>query len=335
MKFVLSVAGAAAIVMAAAFSTPAVASEGCDPGEVVIKFSHDVAETHPKGVAAKLLAERVNKEMDGKACLEVYPNSTLYDDNKVFEAMLLGDVQLAAPSLSKFEPYTHKYRLFDLPFLFNNLTAVDKFLHSKAAEGLKTAVNDSGFTGLYFWSSGLKQFSADKPLLEPTDAKGLKFRIQPSDVAASMIGALGASAQKLAFPEVYGALQTRVVDGQENSWCNIYTQKFFEVQDGITETNHALLAYLVFTSTEWLNSLKPDVRDQFLKILGEVADEANAKVATREADCRQHILDAGGTIRELTPAQRADWVAAMKPVWSKFQGDISQDLIDAATAANH
>ena len=307
----------------------------CDPGELVIKFSHDVAETHPKGQAAIMLADRVNKEMNGKACMEVYPNSTLFDDNKVFEALLLGDVQLAAPSLSKFEPYTLKYRLFDLPFLFSSLKSVNTFFHSDAATTLKTAVEDVGFEGLGFWLSGLKQFSANKPLLVPSDAKGLKFRIQPSDVAQAMIEAMGASAQKLAFPEVYGALQTGVVDGQENSWCNIYTQKFFEVQDGITATNHSLLAYLVVTSKEWLDGLDADVRDQFLSILNDVTDSANASIADKESACRQKILDAGATVRDLDASQRAQWVETMKPVWVEFTGDIGQDMIDAAVTSNN
>ncbi len=318
----------------ASFSSPVFASEGCDSGEVVIKFSHDVAETHPKGVAAIALAGRINKEMDGKACMEIYPNSTLYDDNKVMEAMLLGDVQLAAPSLSKFEAYTKKYRLFDLPFLFSNLNSVNKFISSDAASTLKSAVEDVGFEGLFFWSSGLKQFSAKKPLLLPSDANGLKFRIQPSDVAQAMIEAIGASAQKLAFPEVYGALQTGVVDGQENSWCNIYTQKFFEVQDGITETNHGLLAYLVVTQKEWLDGLAPEIREQFLAILSDQTDLVNNGVAEKEAKCRQNILDAKGTIRELTAEQRQQWVDAMKPVWSKFEADVGKDMIDAAVGSN-
>jgi C4-dicarboxylate-binding protein DctP len=334
MTFKLGLAVAAMGLAFAGFVTPALASEGCDPGEVVIKFSHDVAETHPKGVAAKALAARINKEMDGKACLEIYPNSTLYDDNKVMEAMLLGDVQLAAPSLSKFEAYTKRYRLFDLPFLFNNLDSVNKFFGSDAAATLKGVTEDIGFEGLHFWSSGLKQFSAKKPLLTPADANGLKFRIQPSDVAQAMIEAMGASAQKLAFPEVYGALQTGVVDGQENSWCNIYTQKFYEVQDGITETNHALLAYLVVTQKEWLDGLDADVRDQFLSILGDITNDVNNGVAVKEAACRQKILDAGGTIRELTPDQHQQWVDAMKPVWAKFEDDVGTDMIAAAQAAN-
>lgn len=331
MKYMLCAISALAI---SAFTAPAFASEGCDPGEVVIKFSHDVAETHPKGVAAKMLAARVNKEMDGKACMEVYANSTLFDDDKVKEAMLLGDVQLAAPSLSKFEAYTKKYRLFDLPFLFNNLESVNNFFHSDAASTLLHAVDDVGFTGLHFWSSGIKQFSAKKPLLVPSDADGLKFRIQPSDVAQAMIEAMGGSAQKLAFKEVYGALQTGVVDGQENSWCNIYTQKFFEVQDGITETNHALLGYLVFTSKDWLDSLDPEVRDEFMNILDEVTDEFNSSIADNEARCRQKIIDAGATIRELTPEQRQQWVETMKPVWAQFEGDVGKDMISAAVASN-
>ncbi|WDR06996.1 DctP family TRAP transporter solute-binding subunit [Devosia rhodophyticola] len=319
---------------AMALSAPAAMAQ-CDDGEMVIKFSHVVAASgHPKGDAATLFAERVNKEMNGIACMEVFPNSTLFDDDKVMEALLLGDVQLAAPSLAKFEAYTLKYRLFDLPFLFADLDSVSRFFDTPEAKDLLLATQDVGYTGLGYWSSGLKQFSANKPLLLPSDGAGLKFRIQTSDVAEAMINAMGGSAQKLAFSEVYGALQTKVVDGQENSWSNIYTQKFFEVQDGITETNHQLLAYLLVTSTEWLDGLDPAVRDQFLKIAQEVTVTANASVAEQEARNRQNILDAGGTIRELTPEQRQAWVDAMKPVWTQFEDDIGADNIAAAVAAN-
>lgn len=307
----------------------------CEKGEVVIKFSHVVAaKGHPKGDAAALLAERVNKEMNGKACVEVFPNSTLYDDDKVMEALLLGDVQLAAPSLSKFEAYTKKYRVFDLPFIFSNQAAFDKFTTGKEGKALLGAASKSGYQGLGYWFSGMKQFSAKKPLVAPMDAKGMKFRVQTSDVAVAMIEAMGASAQKLAFKEVYGALQTGVVDGQENSWSNIYTQKFFEVQDGVTETNHQALAYLLVTSKEWLDGLPAAVRTQFLKIAEEVTAAANDSVGKKESANRANILKAGGKIRELTPAQRKVWVDTMKPVWTRFEGDIGKDVIAAAVAAN-
>ncbi|WP_336057509.1 DctP family TRAP transporter solute-binding subunit [Nitratireductor sp. CH_MIT9313-5] len=330
MKYLIGSVSALALSL---FASSAYAQ--CDDGEMVIKFSHVVAASgHPKGDAATMLAERINDEMNGTACMEVYPNTTLYDDDKVMEALLLGDVQLAAPSLSKFEAYTKKYRLFDLPFLFSSLDAVNSFINSEDGKGMLTIMEDEGYTGMGYWMSGLKQFSANKPLEVPSDASGLKFRVQTSDVAVAMIEAMGASAQKLAFSEVYSALQTGVVDGQENSWCNIYTQKFFEVQDGITNTNHQLLSYLLVTSTEWLEGLDEEVRNQFVSIVEDVTKQANDDVAQKEETCRQNILDAGGEIRELTEEQRSQWLETMKPVWEQFEDDIGADLIKAAEGSN-
>lgn len=335
MKTFLTAAVSAVALLAAASAVSA-ADPACSDDEMVIKFSHVVADQgHPKGDAARMLADRVNTELDGEACMEVFPNSTLFDDDKVLEALLLGDVQLAAPSLAKFEAYTLKYRLYDLPFLFSSLDAVEKFTTSDAGKGMLSAMEDKGYMGLGYWSSGLKQFSANKPLILPTDAAGLKFRVQTSDVAVAMINALDASAQKLAFKEVYGALQTGVVDGQENTWSNIYTQKFFEVQDGITETNHQLLAYLLVTSTDWLDGLDPDFRDRFLKIVEEVTAEANASVAATEEENRANIIAAGSEVRVLSPEQRQAWVDVMKPVWAEFEGDIGADLIQAAVDSNN
>jgi C4-dicarboxylate-binding protein DctP len=310
-------------------------SANCDPGERVVKFSHVTGgTTHPKVVAANNLAERVNREMNGKLCVEVYPNSTLFGDSKELEALLLGDVQLLAPSLSKFGSYTDKYGVFDLPFIFKDMDAAIRFTNTqKGKELLKVMDEYAGFVGLGYWMSGMKYFSANKPLVVPSDAKGLKFRVQTSDVAKQMIAAMGASPQAMAFSEVYGALQTGVVDGQENTWSNIYTKKFFEVQDSVTETNHQLLAYLFMTSSEFLNSLDSDTRAQFVQIADEVTQEANLNVKAAEATNRANVLKAGGKIIELTPAQRQEWVDTMKPVWKQFESYIGKDLIDAAAGA--
>ena len=323
----------AAGVAATALSNAAVAK--CDPGEIVIKFSH-VTNTsrHPKGIAATLLAKRVNSEMNGKACMKVYPNSSLYNDNKVLEALLQGDVQLAAPSLSKFEKFTKKFRIFDLPFLFKDMGAVDRFQNSKAGQALKRSMTRRGLLGLQFWHNGLKQMSASRPLINPSDAKGLKFRVQPSDVLVAQFRQLGANPQKMAFKEVYGALQTKVIDGQENTWSNIYGRKFFEVQDGVTETNHGIIDYLVVTSVEWWKGLKPDVRTQFAKILMEVTVARNKKAFEVNESAKAKIIEAGGKIRTLPPAQRKAWVKALQPVWKKFEKNIGAELIKAALAAN-
>jgi C4-dicarboxylate-binding protein DctP len=307
----------------------------CDSGEVVIKFAHVTnTDKHPKGIAASLLAERVKTEMNGKACMEVFPNSTLYNDDQVLEAMLQGDVQLAAPSLSKFETFTKVFRIFDLPFMFKNISAVDQFQNSETGQAMKSSMVKRGLQGLAFWHNGMKQMSANKALTLPTDAAGLKFRVQPSDVIKAQMEAIGVSPQAMAFSEVYGALQQGVVDGQENTWSNIYGQKFFEVQDGTTETNHGIIDYMVVASVDWLDSLDAGTRDQFLTILTEVTESRNAAVGEVDAQARQAILDAGGVIRELSAEQRQAWVDAMMPVWSKFVGDVGQGNIDAAQAIN-
>ncbi|HAW46961.1 C4-dicarboxylate ABC transporter [Roseovarius sp. A46] len=330
MKFLTAAVSALALTAGA---TTAMAA--CDDGEIVVKFSHVTnTDKHPKGIAASLLEKRVNEEMDGTMCMEVFPNSTLYNDNKVLEAMLQGDVQLAAPSLSKFEKFTKQFRLFDLPFMFKDINAVDAFQASDNGQALLDSMQRRGLQGLAYWHNGMKQMSANVPLIEPSDAEGLKFRVQQSDVLVAQFEQLGANPQKMAFSEVYGALQQGVVDGQENTWSNIYGKKFFEVQDGVTETNHGIIDYLVVTSVDWLDSLDPEVRDQFLTILDEVTETRNKESYEVNQAAKQAVIDAGGEVRTLTPEQRSAWVDAMKPVWNQFTDDVGQENIDAAQAIN-
>jgi len=311
------------------------AADACQEGEIVIKFSHVTnTDKHPKGIAASLLEKRVNEEMNGKACMEVFPNSSLYDDNKVLEAMLRGDVQMAAPSLSKFEKFTKKFRIFDLPFVFQDVEAVNRFQNSDTGQALKDSMKRRGLQGLAFWHNGMKQMSANKPLIKPEDAKGLKFRVQASDVLVAQFEQLGANPQKMSFKEVYGGLQTGVIDGQENTWSNIYGKKFFEVQDGVTETNHGILDYLVVTSSDWWEGLPTDVRDQLSTILMEVTETRNSESSAVNEENKQNVIAAGSEVRTLTADQRQAWVDALKPVWDKFSDDIGQDVIDAAVASN-
>ena len=330
MKFLATAATALALAV-----TANTAAAACDDGEIVIKFSHVTnTDKHPKGIAATLLEQRVNDEMNGKACMEVFPNSTLYNDDAVLEALLQGDVQMAAPSLSKFEQFTKTFRLFDLPFMFKNINAVDEFQTSETGQAMKKSMTRRGLLGLAFWHNGMKQMSANKALVSPSDANGLKFRVQNSDVLKAQMAAIGGSPQPMAFSEVYGALQTGVVDGQENTWSNIYGRKFFEVQDGVTETNHGIIDYLVVTSTDFMDSLPDDVREQLTTIVTEVTAARNSESTAVNAAAKDAIIEAGGVVRELTAEQRQEWVTTMMPVWEQFKEDVGQENIDAAQAIN-
>lgn len=303
---------------------------------IEIKFAHTTGgTTHPKVLASQAFADRVNKELAGKVKVSLFPGAQLGSVPQILEGILLGDIQMGAPSLSKFEQYTLKYRVFDLPFIFKDIEAVNRFQSSPTGQALLDAMQDSGFQGLAWWHNGMKQISANKPLLKPSDAKGLKFRIQTSDVLKAQIEALGGVPQKMAFKEVFGALQAGIVDGQENTWSNIYTKKFFEVQDGITESNHGVLDYMVVTSTEFWSKLPSDIRADLDRILAEVTAEANANsFAINQKNRAAVAASKNNKIIVLTDAQRQEWVDAMKPVWGKFTNDIGQNIIDAALAAN-
>jgi len=312
------------IICSLAFSQSVLAKE------IVIKFSHVTTEKTPKGKAAKYLQELVAERLKGKVRVNVYPNSQLYNDKEVLKALLLGDIQLAAPSLSKFGKYTKKWGLFDLPFLFRDADAVACFTTGPKGQALLDAASNKGLKGLGYWLNGMKQLSANKPLIVPGDAKGEKFRIMSSDVLEAQFKAVGANPQKMAFSEVYNSLSTGVIDGQENTWSNIRTKKFFEVQKDFTESNHGVLEYVLVTSTEFWNSLPKDIQTELSAIIKEVtAKETQWALEAAQAD-KDFIVASGRTaIHTLTTEQAAQWAAAMKPVWKQFEGDIGKDNIKA------
>ena len=295
----LATAGVAALAIALPLAAAA-------QQPMVIKFSHVVAENTPKGQGALKFKELAEKKLPGKVQVQVFPSSQLFGDAKELEALLLGDVQLIAPSLSKFDRYTKKIQIFDLPFLFDDIEAVDRFQASPAGQSLLTSMKNRGLIGLGYWHNGMKQLSTNKDrLVRPEDVKGLKFRIQASDVLEAQFRALGANPQKMAFSEVYQALQTGVVDGQENTWSNIYSQKFHEVQKTIAETNHGVIDYMVVANAKWWDGLPADVRKGLSEAMDEATKYAN-KLAydINEAD-KKKIADAGkAKIQKLVEGRR-------------------------------
>ena len=326
MKFKTTLVAAAALM---AFGLSAHAAP------IVIKYSHVVADVTPKGKAALKFKELVEKALPGKVEVQVFPNSQLFGDGKEMEALVLGDVQIIAPSLAKFGKYTPKLQIFDLPFLFTDLAAVDRFQASKEGQALLTSMTKKGITGLGYMHNGMKQLSANKPLGTPGDAKGLKFRIQASDVLEAQFKAVGANPQKLAFAEVYQALQTGVVDGAENPWSNIYSKKFHEVQGYIMESNHGVLDYMVITNTKWWDGLPADVRKGLTEAMNESIKFGNKVADDEDANFRAKVIaDNKAKVLPMSKEHLTAWRTAMQPVWKKFEGDIGADLIQAAQKAN-
>ncbi|KFE56835.1 TRAP transporter substrate-binding protein [Pseudomonas syringae] len=323
-----------ALVCAVVVSMTGIA-QAADP--VVIKFAHVVAENTPKGQGALMFQKLVaaDPKLKDKVKVEVYPNSSLFGDGKEMEALLLGDVQMLAPSLAKFEHYTKQVQIFDLPFLFNDLAAVDRFQQGPQGQALLKSMDDKGIHGLAYWHNGLKQLSANKKVILPKDARGLKFRVQASSVLEEQFKAVRANPRKMSFAEVYQGLQTGTVNGTENTWSNYESQKVNEVQPFFTETNHGLIDYMVITNSKFWDGLAPDVRTELQKIMDQVTVEVNKQAEALNQTAKQKIIDSKTSeIDQLTEAQRQEWREAMKPVWEKFSDEIGADLIKAADASN-
>ncbi len=320
-------------ILAAALAAISSLAFAADP--IVIKYSHVVADQTPKGQAALKFKELAEKKLPGKVQVQVFPNSQLFGDGKEMEALLLGDVQIIAPSLAKFGKYTKKLQVFDLPFLFDDIAAVDRFQASPTGTALLDSMTSKGIKGLGYLHNGMKQLSANKPLKTPADAKGLKFRIQSSDVLEAQFKAVGANPQKLAFAEVYQALQTGVVDGQENTWSNIYTKKFHEVQKYVMNSNHGVIEYMVITNAGWWNKLPADIKKGLSEAMTESIQYGNKVAFDEDENYKKKVIDdKKAEVMSLSKAETAEWRKAMKPVWAKFQGEIGKDIIDAAVAAN-
>ena len=316
---------AAASVVALALAGPASADS-----PIVIKFSHVVASNTPKGAAAEKFKELAEKYTGGKVKVEIYPNSTLYKDKEELEALQLGAVQMLAPSNSKFGPIgVREFEVFDLPYILPDLTALRKVTDGPLGAKLLKLLEPKGMIGLAYWDNGFKQMTANKKLIAPADYKGLKFRVQSSKVLEAQFRALGAIPQVMAFSEVYQALQTGVVDGQENTWSNIYTQKMHEVQKYMTVTNHGYIGYVVVVNKKFWDGLPPDIRDELTKAMKEATAYGNGASAQDNEEALEAIKKTGKSeIITLTPEQNEAMRKAMMPVYKEVASRVGQPLID-------
>jgi C4-dicarboxylate-binding protein DctP len=317
-----------------AVSLMATILSGAALGEaIVLKFPHDLAPNTPKGLGADYFKRIVEERLPGRVAVEVYPSASLMDDQTSLEALAFGEIQIIAISVSKLEGLTKRFRVFDLPFLFADMAQVETFQQSPIGQELLTELEGRGILGLGYWHNGMKHLTARTPLRVPADAKGLKFRIQDSDVLLEQFRAIGGNPQKMPYGEVYQALQMGAIDAQENTWSNIYASKFYEVQPFITETDHGYIGYLVAVNPEFWRGLPTDVRSVLDAALTEATQHVNSMARNVNDEARAHVVASGrNTLIELTDGEREQWRAAMRPVWNHFAGDIGAELLEAAGA---
>ena len=320
------VAAVAAVALAALqLPTAALAQQ-----PLIIKFSHVVSPDAPKGKAALFFKEVAEKYTNGKVKVEVYPNSSLYKDKEELEALQLGSVQLLAPSISKFGPLGVKeFDVFDLPFLMVDDARAHQMMASPMMADLNKRLEAKGVSPLAYWDNGAHVYTANKALLWPEDFRGLKMRIQGSKVLDAVARELGAIPQIMAFSELYQALQTGVVDGEDNVPSNILTQKFYEVQKHLTVSYHGRLTYALITNKKFWDGLPADVRTGLDRAVKESTVFFNETAAKDNADALDKIKASGKIdVHYQTEAEKQAWIKKLMPVHKEMQSRFGKGFIE-------
>jgi C4-dicarboxylate-binding protein DctP len=302
---------------------------------ITIKFSHVTSPDSPKGKGAILFKKLVEERLAGRVEVEVYHNATLYSDANEMEALKNNQVQMLAPSLSKFGSYTDQFAIFELPFMFKNVDTLQKFWKKKAGTDLLNAVSNQGIVGLSFWSNGMKQIISNTPILVPQNARGVSFRIQNSDSIQRQFEMIGALPVQMAFSKSFQALKDGTVQATENTWSNFYGQKYHTVQKYVTETNHGVLAYMLVTNRKFWSSLPFDIKVELTEIVDEVSAYVNHEANKINEQAKESILATNQIkLLQLNDDQRQQWQHVFDPFYADYVKTIDSAIYLTAKNVN-
>ncbi len=302
---------------------------------IVIQFSHVVTADTVKGRAALKFKELAEQRTNGRVRVEVYPNSQLYKDREELDALSLGAVQMLAPALSKLAGVGGSdFEAFDLPFLFPDHAAYRRVVDGAIGVELLLRLEPKGIKGLAYWDNGFKVFTANRPLLAVRDFRGLRIRVQASRTLLKQMQQLGAEPSISPLINVFEALRTGKLDGEENTPINVVSQRLHEVQSHLTVSNHGYLAYAVIVNKAFWDKLPADIRNTLEGALRDVTAFENS-IAEAENTRALERIKSSGKLSIYTPSAQelAQWRTALDPVSLAAQSGIRPELVKAIQVA--
>lgn len=300
-----------------------------------LRLSHVSTPESAHGQGIEMFKQKVEEKSEGRLKVEIFPNSSLYGQEDELQALQSGSVDMVTPTTASATSVSDRFYLFDLPFVFGDVEDIPELLSpehpiGKGAlyENPDLAERNLQVLGVAY--SGFKHLTSNKPMHEPADMRGLKMRVQPSDVLRAQMQAWGASAVAMPFAELYNALQQGVVDGQDNPYTSIFSTKVSEVQSDLTELNHGYNLIPLMINQQAYDALPADLQD-VLREAGQETSEEHLQITEKvNAEAKKGIEDAGGTtIYVPTVAELEQWRQAVVPsVWDKYSGKIGPDLVN-------
>ncbi|OPX01386.1 TRAP transporter substrate-binding protein [Geobacillus sp. LEMMY01] len=298
--------------------------------QIIIYFSHVVAENTPKGLAAQKFAELVEQKTNGRVKVEVFPNGSLYSDGEELDALLRGDVQMIAPSFSKVTELVPEWQVLDLPFLFRDEDDVRRVFTGKVGAELLRMLEAKGIKGMAFWSNGFKQMmGTTRPLIAPDDFRGLRFRIMQSEVIEKQFRLLGGEPIAVSFDRVYRALEQHKFDGQENTISNIYSKGFYKFQPYITISNHGYLGYAVMMNQSFWDSLPKDIQQKITEAMAEATHwNLQQSKEQNERELKQLERQEGVHLYMLSETEKKKWQQKFAPLYEEFTRQFGSKLLN-------
>ena len=323
MKFLVK-----SIVLALAMTGAAGAAQAADYKPRIIRFGYGLAEDSNQGRAVKFFADDLAKRTGNKLKARGFANASLGSDTQMQNALIGGAQEMMVGSTATLVGIVKDFGVYDLPFLFNNEKEADAVLDGPFGQKLAAKLQEKNLVGLVYWENGFRNLTNTKrPVTKMEDMQGIKLRVMQNPVYIDMFNSFGANAVPLPFSELFTALETKTVDGQENPVNTIQSSKFYEVQKYLSITKHVYSPWIVLASKKWWDGLSADEQ----KAINEAAAASRdfERKDSREASVKaiDFLKEKGMQVSVVSDTELARMREKAKPAFDKFAAEGGADAI--------
>lgn len=315
-----------AVSVTTALLAPSVASAQ-DIKPRLIRFGYGLNEQSNQGRAVKVLADELEKSSGGKMKLRAVGAAALGSDVQMQQALIGGAQEMMVGSTATLVGIVNEMALWDTPFLFANSKEADAVLDGPIGQKVMDKLQEKGLVGLVYWENGFRNLTNNKrPVTKLEDLDGIKLRVMQNNVYLDSFKTLGANAVPMAFSELFTALETKAVDGQENPYNTILSSKFFEVQKFLTVTNHVYSPWIVLVSKKYWDQLSKDEQKLIMEAAKKSRDFERADTRTEAAKALADLQGKGMQVNELSFAEISRMREKLTKVNTTIATNVGNDL---------
>ncbi len=299
-----------------------------------IKITNGVNEDHPVGAGVKKMQEVLAAKSGGKMKMSAFWGGSAGGDLQATQALRAGTQEMVVSSSSPLVGIVKELGAFDLPFLFANEKEADAVLDGPAGAFFNKKLEEAGLVNLAYWENGFRNLTNSKrAVTKVEDFDGVKVRVMQNNIFLDTFKTLGTNAVPMAFGEVFTALETKTIDGQENPFVTINTSKFFEVQKYLSVTRHAYTPFLVLYSKKMFDGLSKDEQAALREAAIEGQKVQRATIRAQDGKALADLKTKGMQVNEITPAEQKRMFEKVKPVYEKNAATIGAEAINVVVDA--